>query len=173
MLIIWSYPTQYRCLMIETYCCYQICLHSSGIAIVTLKKAALWTDGRYFEQGEMQLDCNWILQKSGKVSKFYFVLIPARSPINWKFHRYILSYKTCYDSHHLTSGTDVLMKNGFYHFCNDVSPCCFPYFKIFNDSIRRTMVVICWPAAPPSPSLRMSFRGTFSLSGKTLQTKFY
>ncbi|XP_065059925.1 xaa-Pro aminopeptidase 1-like [Rhopilema esculentum] len=39
---------------------------SAGTAIVTMKKAALWTDGRYFEQGEMQLDCNWILQKSGQ-----------------------------------------------------------------------------------------------------------
>ena len=34
---------------------------------MTGKKAALWTDGRYFEQAEMQLDCNWILQKSGKM----------------------------------------------------------------------------------------------------------
>jgi len=39
---------------------------SAGLAIVTGKKAALWTDGRYFEQAEMQLDCNWILQKSGQ-----------------------------------------------------------------------------------------------------------
>ncbi|XP_046863736.1 xaa-Pro aminopeptidase 1-like isoform X2 [Xenia sp. Carnegie-2017] len=40
---------------------------SAGTAIVTLKhKAALWTDGRYFLQGEMELDCNWILQKSGQ-----------------------------------------------------------------------------------------------------------
>ena len=37
----------------------------TGLAIVTDTKAALWTDGRYFLQGEMQLDCNWILMKEG------------------------------------------------------------------------------------------------------------
>ena len=37
----------------------------SGDAIVTLNKAALWTDGRYFLQASMELDDNWTLQKSG------------------------------------------------------------------------------------------------------------
>ena len=37
-----------------------------GQAVVTLDKAALWTDGRYFLQAEMELDCNWILQKEGR-----------------------------------------------------------------------------------------------------------
>ena len=41
-------------------------LYFSGAAVVTLDKAALWTDGRYFLQAEMELDCNWILQKQGK-----------------------------------------------------------------------------------------------------------
>ncbi|CAG0879201.1 unnamed protein product [Darwinula stevensoni] len=38
---------------------------SAGTAIVTTKKAALWTDGRYFLQADQQLDCNWLLMKSG------------------------------------------------------------------------------------------------------------
>ncbi|KAJ3064860.1 hypothetical protein HDU99_004341, partial [Rhizoclosmatium hyalinum] len=38
---------------------------SAGLAVVTLKEAALWTDGRYFLQASKQLDSNWILQKSG------------------------------------------------------------------------------------------------------------
>ncbi|KAJ3112371.1 hypothetical protein HDU96_004616 [Phlyctochytrium bullatum] len=38
---------------------------SAGLAVVTLDKAALWTDGRYFLQASNQLDSNWILQKSG------------------------------------------------------------------------------------------------------------
>lgn len=37
----------------------------SGTAIITEGKAALWTDGRYFLQANMELDCNWILQKEG------------------------------------------------------------------------------------------------------------
>lgn len=37
---------------------------SSGTAVVTLKEAALWTDGRYFLQADAQLDkCHWIMMK--------------------------------------------------------------------------------------------------------------
>jgi len=39
---------------------------SAGTAVVTEDKAALWTDGRYFEQAENQLDCNWQLMKIGE-----------------------------------------------------------------------------------------------------------
>ncbi|XP_072019583.1 xaa-Pro aminopeptidase 1-like isoform X1 [Amphiura filiformis] len=39
---------------------------SSGLAIVTADRAALWTDGRYFLQADMELDCNWILQKDSE-----------------------------------------------------------------------------------------------------------
>lgn len=37
-----------------------------GTAIITATKAALWTDGRYFLQANMELDCNWILQREGQ-----------------------------------------------------------------------------------------------------------
>lgn len=38
-----------------------------GLAVVTLDRAAVWTDGRYFLQAENELDCNWILMKMGKI----------------------------------------------------------------------------------------------------------
>jgi len=38
---------------------------SAGTAIVTEKKAALWTDGRYYLQAASQMDSNWILMKDG------------------------------------------------------------------------------------------------------------
>ncbi|KAI9188683.1 hypothetical protein H9P43_000104 [Blastocladiella emersonii ATCC 22665] len=38
---------------------------SAGQAVVTLDKAALWTDGRYFLQASQQLDANWTLMKFG------------------------------------------------------------------------------------------------------------
>lgn len=38
---------------------------SAGTAIVTQKQALLWTDGRYHEQAEHQLDENWTLMKDG------------------------------------------------------------------------------------------------------------
>uniref|UniRef100_K7F8H1 X-prolyl aminopeptidase 2 n=1 Tax=Pelodiscus sinensis TaxID=13735 RepID=K7F8H1_PELSI len=36
---------------------------SAGTGVVTLHKAALWTDSRYWTQAERQMDCNWELQK--------------------------------------------------------------------------------------------------------------
>uniref|UniRef100_K1QTG3 Xaa-Pro aminopeptidase 1 n=1 Tax=Magallana gigas TaxID=29159 RepID=K1QTG3_MAGGI len=39
---------------------------SAGYAIVTIKKATLWTDGRYFLQAEAEMDCNWILMRKGE-----------------------------------------------------------------------------------------------------------
>ncbi len=39
---------------------------SSGLAIVSLRTAALWTDSRYFTQAEEELDCaNWLLMRDG------------------------------------------------------------------------------------------------------------
>ncbi|NWX91035.1 XPP2 aminopeptidase, partial [Nothoprocta pentlandii] len=37
---------------------------SAGTAVVTLHKAALWTDSRYWTQAERQMDCNWELQRT-------------------------------------------------------------------------------------------------------------
>uniref|UniRef100_A0A8C5YVQ0 Creatinase N-terminal domain-containing protein n=1 Tax=Marmota marmota marmota TaxID=9994 RepID=A0A8C5YVQ0_MARMA len=36
---------------------------TAGVAVVTLRKAALWTDSRYWTQAERQMDCNWELHK--------------------------------------------------------------------------------------------------------------
>uniref|UniRef100_A0ACB8FY88 Xaa-Pro aminopeptidase 2 n=1 Tax=Sphaerodactylus townsendi TaxID=933632 RepID=A0ACB8FY88_9SAUR len=41
---------------------------SSGTAVVTLQKAVLFTDSRYWAQAERQMDCNWELQKSAWIS---------------------------------------------------------------------------------------------------------
>jgi Xaa-Pro aminopeptidase len=38
---------------------------SAGTAVITQEKAALATDGRYFNQAEKQLDVNWQLLKQG------------------------------------------------------------------------------------------------------------
>src|ERR1700744_1227657 len=38
---------------------------SAGTAVITLEKAALATDGRYFNQASKQLDDNWHLLKQG------------------------------------------------------------------------------------------------------------
>lgn len=38
---------------------------SAGTAVITSEKAALATDGRYFNQASKQLDRNWHLLKQG------------------------------------------------------------------------------------------------------------
>ncbi|XP_026530513.1 xaa-Pro aminopeptidase 2 [Notechis scutatus] len=41
---------------------------SSGTGVITLQKAVLFTDSRYWIQAERQMDCNWELQKSAWVT---------------------------------------------------------------------------------------------------------
>ncbi|GAB0092317.1 Xaa-Pro aminopeptidase ApepP [Sergentomyia squamirostris] len=38
---------------------------SAGTAVVTFNEAFLWTDGRYYDQANKQLDSNWTLMKDG------------------------------------------------------------------------------------------------------------
>lgn len=41
---------------------------SLGVAVVTTTGAAtLWTDGRYHEQADVQLDCGWLLARHGEI----------------------------------------------------------------------------------------------------------
>lgn len=57
-----------------------------GTAIVTINNgSALWTDGRYFLQAEMQLDCNWILQKYG-ICIIWYYLIDKSTKMNRMLH---------------------------------------------------------------------------------------
>ncbi|KAK7922519.1 hypothetical protein WMY93_009421 [Mugilogobius chulae] len=48
---------------------------SSGTAVVTQNKAALWTDSRYWVQAEREMDCNWELQKDVSVGSIVQWLI--------------------------------------------------------------------------------------------------
>nr|CAA10526.2 aminopeptidase P [Drosophila melanogaster] len=38
---------------------------SAGTAVITTETALLWTDGRYYQQAEKQLDSNWVLMRDG------------------------------------------------------------------------------------------------------------
>lgn len=44
---------------------------TNGVAVVTANKAALWTDGRYHVQADLELDCNWLLMGRGAVPVSY------------------------------------------------------------------------------------------------------
>ncbi|XP_069700118.1 xaa-Pro aminopeptidase ApepP-like [Periplaneta americana] len=60
---------------------------SAGDAVVTLHSAALWTDSRYYLQAENQLDCNWLLMKSGfkevpKIEEWLAMQLPSGDVIS-------------------------------------------------------------------------------------------
>ena len=38
----------------------------TGLALITMKEALLWTDGRYFLQAEQQLTNRWKLMRMGE-----------------------------------------------------------------------------------------------------------
>ena len=49
-----------------------------GDAVITMNKAGMWTDGRYFLQAEMQMDDNWTLMKMGWIfltSRYIFFFL--------------------------------------------------------------------------------------------------
>ncbi|XP_019739589.1 xaa-Pro aminopeptidase 2 [Hippocampus comes] len=68
---------------------------SAGTAVVTLGKAALWTDSRYWVQAERQMDCNWELQKDVSINSIAVWLI-SEVPYGGKigFDPFLFSLKT-------------------------------------------------------------------------------
>ncbi|NWU90089.1 XPP2 aminopeptidase, partial [Upupa epops] len=50
---------------------------SAGTSVVTLDKAALWTDSRYWTQAERQLDCNWELQRTTQIESIGLWILQA------------------------------------------------------------------------------------------------
>ncbi|XP_006881847.1 PREDICTED: xaa-Pro aminopeptidase 2 [Elephantulus edwardii] len=56
---------------------------SAGMAVVTLAKAALWTDSRYWTQAERQMDCNWELHKEVDTIDWLLEEIPAGGQVGF------------------------------------------------------------------------------------------
>jgi Xaa-Pro aminopeptidase len=75
---------------------------SAGIAVVSSRTAALWTDSRYYTQGEEQLDCaNWLLMRDGSPgvpSLINWLVSEANQTILVRFynHHYFLGEITIY-----------------------------------------------------------------------------
>ncbi|TNN63394.1 Xaa-Pro aminopeptidase 2 [Liparis tanakae] len=68
---------------------------SSGTAVVTRTKAALWTDSRYWIQAERQMDCNWELEKDvsiGSIAEWLISEVPPGGEIG--FDSFLFSLKT-------------------------------------------------------------------------------
>ncbi|XP_012605880.1 xaa-Pro aminopeptidase 2 [Microcebus murinus] len=65
---------------------------SAGTAVVTMGKATLWTDSRYWTQAERQMDCNWELHKqvgATPIATWLLTEIPAGGRVG--FDPFLLS----------------------------------------------------------------------------------
>ncbi|KAM7338472.1 xaa-Pro aminopeptidase 2 [Alexandromys fortis] len=62
---------------------------TAGVAVVTMRKAALWTDSRYWTQAERQMDCNWELHREGNIPSWVLAEVPAEGRVG--FDPFLLS----------------------------------------------------------------------------------
>ncbi|XP_030919304.1 xaa-Pro aminopeptidase 2 [Geospiza fortis] len=56
-----------------------------GTAVVTRDEAALWTDSRYWTQAELELDCNWELQRTTSIESivtWILKVVPAEGNVS-------------------------------------------------------------------------------------------
>lgn len=60
-----AHQSEYQCAHDERRAFISGFTGSAGTAVITLDKALLWTDGRYYQQAEKELDSNWTLMKDG------------------------------------------------------------------------------------------------------------
>jgi hypothetical protein len=59
-----TFHCTYVCILLSSY--KYTCI--LGTAVVTLDKAALWTDGRTFQKAIDNVDCGWTVYKRGTLS---------------------------------------------------------------------------------------------------------
>lgn len=65
---------------------------SAGTAVVTMRKAAVWTDSRYWTQAERQMDCNWELHREVSISSIVaWILAEVPSGENVGFDPFLFS----------------------------------------------------------------------------------
>ncbi|XP_064545316.1 xaa-Pro aminopeptidase ApepP [Drosophila montana] len=60
-----AHQSEYQCAHDERRAFISGFTGSAGTAVITQDKALLWTDGRYYQQADKQLDANWELVKDG------------------------------------------------------------------------------------------------------------
>lgn len=107
---------------------------SAGTAIVTQREALLWTDGRYHQQAEQQLDEHWTLMKDG---------LPATPTMsNWLSNNLVAGDRVGVDGNLLSFRVwnplhSELSSNGFY-FVPNAFPLIFDVFL----SLQSVSIII-------------------------------
>uniref|UniRef100_A0A667HI68 X-prolyl aminopeptidase 2 n=1 Tax=Lynx canadensis TaxID=61383 RepID=A0A667HI68_LYNCA len=81
---------------------------SAGTAVVTMGKAGLWTDSRYWTQAERQMDCNWELHKevdTASIVVWLLTEVPAGKRVG--FDPFLFSIGMFFPFLHLSTATRV------------------------------------------------------------------
>ncbi|CAL1613777.1 unnamed protein product [Knipowitschia caucasica] len=102
---------------------------SSGTAVVTPTKAALWTDSRYWVQAEREMDCNWELQKDvsvGSIVQWLIAEVPKGGQIS--FDPFLFSLKKHEEFEIALESSNITFK-----------------------SVSNQLVDEVWPNRPPIP----------------------
>ncbi|XP_037920466.1 xaa-Pro aminopeptidase ApepP isoform X2 [Hermetia illucens] len=123
---------------------------SAGTALVTTDNALLWTDGRYYQQAQKQLDKNWTLMKDGlpdtpTIGNWLIKNLPPGSRIG--FDPRLISHRVWKPTHKSLTGHD----------CEFVP-------------IDTDLVDLVWdnqPRAPVKPVITLPT----SITGKTIKDK--
>ncbi|KAH8307741.1 hypothetical protein KR044_011756 [Drosophila immigrans] len=63
-----AHQSEYQCAHDERRAFISGFTGSAGTAVITNDKALLWTDGRYYQQAEKELDANWTLMRDGEAT---------------------------------------------------------------------------------------------------------
>uniref|UniRef100_A0A8C5S242 X-prolyl aminopeptidase 2 n=1 Tax=Laticauda laticaudata TaxID=8630 RepID=A0A8C5S242_LATLA len=85
-------------------------ISSLGTGVITLQKAVLFTDSRYWIQAERQMDCNWELQKSTwvtSIGQWLFNEVPAGETIG--LDPFLFSVDTWYSYHQILEGASRIL----------------------------------------------------------------
>ncbi|CAH3037706.1 unnamed protein product, partial [Porites lobata] len=145
---------------------------SRGTAVITNKKAALWTDGRYFVQANMELDCNWILQKEGNILRFSVII---EQKMLDKFLRKQKQMKGTpslakWISQNLPKGSKVGVDPFLFSLCK------FNYDELKKHRIRlipikQNLIDLIWKSDRPKPVPRELIVLDLKFSGKCWQDK--
>ncbi|XP_058010671.1 xaa-Pro aminopeptidase 2 isoform X2 [Ahaetulla prasina] len=122
---------------------------SSGTGVITLQKAALFTDSRYWIQAERQMDCNWELQKSGwltSIGQWILNEVPAGETVG--LDPFLFSIDSWYNYHQILEGENRTL-----------------------DFLEVNLVDLVWGSERLPPPINTIYRLTDDFTGSTWQEK--
>ncbi|XP_063169576.1 xaa-Pro aminopeptidase 2 isoform X2 [Candoia aspera] len=122
---------------------------SAGTGVITLQKAALFTDSRYWIQAEREMDCNWELQKSvwiNSIGEWILNEVPEGEIIG--LDPFLFSIDVWDNYQHIVEGANRTLV-----------------------PLEENLVDLVWGTQRPSPPTNTIYHLSDSLTGSTWQEK--